>query len=106
LPFLAILEIFNELNFPGKSEKDDINKNVHLHKAENAWQPSHMKSADLAELLKNFQRLLYKITEENFEKLVKNIHERRNYVINSPKKISAVSLKTLIPFLSIGMLMP
>ncbi|XP_070497939.1 eukaryotic translation initiation factor 4 gamma 3-like isoform X2 [Chironomus tepperi] len=75
-----------------------IKEDVKLNSAENAWKPSHMKhpedlddkDREMAELLKNFRSLLNKITEENFEHLVKEINDKRKYMINSSEKLSAI----------------
>lgn len=76
-----------------------IKEDVKLNEAENAWKPTHMKNPEamddkereIVELLKNFRSLLNKITEENFEHLVKEINDKRKYVIDSSEKLSAVS---------------
>lgn len=76
-----------------------IKEDVKLNEAESAWKPSHMKNPEkmddkereILELLKNFRSLLNKITEENFEYLVKEIDDKQKYVINSSEKLSSVS---------------
>ncbi|CAG9807685.1 unnamed protein product [Chironomus riparius] len=75
-----------------------IKEDVKLNKADNAWKPTHMKhpeamddkDRELAELLKNFRSLLNKITEENFDHLVKEINDKQKYKINSTEKLSAI----------------
>ena len=49
------------------------------------------KEREFAELLKNFRSLLNKITEENFDHLVKEINDKGKYKVNSSEKLSAVS---------------
>lgn len=69
-----------------------------LNEAINPWKPTHLKGTvkindkerESEELLKSFRCLLNKISEENFEILVKEINEDQKYMIDSPEKLSAV----------------
>jgi len=79
--------------------KFDLAEDVQLHKAENAWEPSHIKvpeplndqDKNLASLLKIFRSLINKITEENLEHFAKEINDDPKYVIGSSEKLLAVS---------------
>ena len=70
----------------------NLNTNVELNKAENAWKPQAKKegSADAeedpcAELERNVRSILNKLTPQKFDKLVKQFNELK---IDSEKKLA------------------
>lgn len=75
---------------------------VKLNEAENAWKPSHMQDRsdmtdeeiELERVMKNFRSLLNKLTEENFDHMIKEIADKKKYMIDTVPKLSAVSSKT------------
>ena len=90
--FFKNKKMFMKLKFSEKI-KYDLTEFSQLHKAENPWKPSHIKvpEKELTSLLKKFRSLLNKITEENFEYLIREIKDKQVYMIDSSEKLSAVS---------------